>query len=211
MLIATWSLVMPFAQGPLSTVHSSTTVPTTRPAMGVRVRGVGDGGRAADQAPLPGGREGERTAPADWYLVIGVHRSWSVPAFATGLALVLDQDGDLDPKWVPHRSRCSRSRKTFAPTVSPVTRVLGSTRVHDGKPVPLTRVQVPVPGKVTGLPARVTVFREGRHAISCPGPASAAGTEPSNTVIVTRSLVGAPQGPFVHGPGEYVHPGRRAR
>ena len=86
MLIATWSLVMPFAQGPLSTVHSSTTVPTTRPVIWV-FGSVGSAMVAVPLIKLHCPVAGKVSAlPCRLVLVIGVHRSWSVPAFATGLA-----------------------------------------------------------------------------------------------------------------------------
>ena len=76
--------------------------------------------------------------------------------------------------------------KMFSPTARPVTEEDGSFG-EVTIPAPLTSVQVPEAGKITLLPESVTVLPGVQ--ISWSAPASASGLVPSNTKMLTRSVV----------------------
>ena len=83
---------------------------------------------------------------------------------------------------------------TFSPTVSPVTSVFGSVG-SARTPVPWTRDQVPVPGKVYVLPARNTALKGVQMLWS--GPAAAAASLPLNTrTTMVSEVVPLAQGPL---------------
>ena len=85
-------------------------------------------------------------------------------------------------------------RKTFGPTPNPVTPLVGDDAVVID-PLPLMSVHVPVLGAVGVLPASEVLVVGVQSDWS--GPALAVTAFTSNTVMVTWSDVGAPQGPLL--------------
>ncbi len=84
-------------------------------------------------------------------------------------------------------------RNTLIPTPRSVTVVVGESGLVM-VPCPLTSVHWPVAGKMGALPKSVVMF-VGVHR-SWSWPASAAALSASNTKMLTRSTVGAAQGPL---------------
>jgi len=92
----------------------------------------------------------------DSVALLGVHTSWSAPAFALGLvALYTVTDTSSDVEVGVHGPLLMVHRNTWTPTARPVMLVLrfvGVTIV----PPPLTEVHTPLAGAGAALPFRVT-------------------------------------------------------
>lgn len=182
------------AQGPLLTVHWNTLAPIPRPVT------VVVGLLAVVMVPEPltkvhwpvAGNVGVLPAKV---ASLGVHTSWSAPAFAFGLALeytVTVTSSDVEPG--VQGPLLMVQRKTCTPTVRPVTlvfRTFGFTMV----PPPLTWLHTPVAGADAALPFNVTELVGEQMVMS--EPAFAAGWALSKMVITTSSWVGVPQGPLL--------------